>query len=209
MRTHSEILEELKQSPDLALLIKEANLILNENTAKRIAFYNLIKESDKAEYINGEAIFHSPVKLKHSRVSSNLSSFIINYIKSNGIGGHLGIEKIMIELTRNSYEPDLCFFRKEVADTFTDSQMLFPTPDFIVEILSPSTEKTDREIKFRDYAQHGVKEYWIIDPDKETIEQYELKDKQFELLVKLNSGTITSITIDGFSSDLKHIFASN
>lgn len=183
--------------------------VLTDNDTKRIAFYNSINEGDKVEFINGEVIFHSPVKLKHSRVSSNLSALIINYIKSKKLGGHVGIEKIMIELTRNSYEPDLCFFRKEVADTFTDSQMLFPTPDFIVEILSPSTEKTDREIKFRDYAQHGVKEYWIIDPDKETIEQYELKDKQFELLVKLNSGTITSITIEGFSSELKQIFASN
>ncbi|NOS90746.1 MAG: Uma2 family endonuclease [Cyclobacteriaceae bacterium] len=209
MRTHSEILEELKQSPDLALLIKEANAILNENTAKRIAFYNLIKESDKAEYINGEAVFHSPVKSKHSLVSTNLSYLLTHHLKTNKKGGRICIEKIMIELTRNSYEPDICFFRKEVADTFTDNQMLFPAPDFIVEILSPSTEKTDREIKFRDYGQHGVKEYWIIDPDKETIEQYELKDKQFELLVKLNSGTITAITIDGFSSDLRQIFASN
>jgi Uma2 family endonuclease len=207
MLTHSEILQELKESPDLALLIKEANSILSENNEKRVAFYNTIKESDKVEYINGEAIFHSPVKLKHSRISSNLSYLILNHLKSKNMGGHLGIEKIMIELTRNSYEPDICYFRKEVADTFTDNQMLFPTPDFIVEILSLSTEKIDREIKFRDYAQHDVKEYWIIDPDKETVEQYELKDKQFELLVKINSGTVVSKTIAGFSAELKNVFA--
>ncbi len=183
--------------------------VLTENETKRIAFYNAINEWDKVEFINGEAIFHSPTTFKHSLVSTNLLYLLTHHLKTNKIGGQICIEKIMIELTRNSYEPDICFFRKEVSDTFTDSQMLFPTPDFIVEILSPSTEKTDREIKFRDYAQHGVREYWIIDPDKETIEQYELKDKQFELLVKLNSGTITSITIDGFSSDLKQIFASN
>ncbi len=84
----------------------------------------------------------------------------------------LASKKVIIELTRNSYEPNICYFRKELADTFTDNQMLFPAPDFIVEILSPSTEKIDREIKFRDYAQHGVREYRIIDPDKETVEQY-------------------------------------
>ncbi len=184
-------------------------LDLTENETKRIAFYNAINEWDKVEFINGEAIFHSPTTFKHSLISSNLLYLLTHHLKTNKKGGRICIEKIMIELTRNSYEPDLCFFRKEVADTFTDNQMLFPTPDFIVEILSPSTEKTDREIKFRDYAQHVVREYWIIDPAKETIEQYELKDKQFELLVKLNSGTITSITIDGFSSDLRHIFASN
>jgi Uma2 family endonuclease len=206
MRSHTEILEELKQSPDLALLIKEAYAILNENSIKRASFYNLIKESDKAEYINGKAIFHSPVKLKHTKISSNLSHLLLDHVKSKKTGGHVGIEKMMIELTRNSYEPDICFFRKEVAETFTENQMLFPAPDFIVEILSPSTEKIDREIKFRDYAQHGVKEYWIIDPDKETIEQYELNEKQFELLVKVKSGSVASKAIDGFSADSKDIF---
>jgi Uma2 family endonuclease len=206
MLTHSEILQELKDSPDLALLIKEANAILNENNLKRSAFYNAIKESDKAEYINGEAFFHSPVKSKHSLVSSNLSYLLIHHLRSNKIGGRICIEKVMIELTRNSYEPDICFFRKEVADTFADNQMLFPPPDFIVEIVSPSTEKIDREIKFRDYAQHGVKEYWIIDPDKETVEQYELKDGQYELLVKVKSGSVASNTIEGFSAEIKDIF---
>lgn len=206
MLTHSEILQELKDSPDLALLIKEANAILYENTIKRASFYNLIKESDKAEYINGEVIFHSPVKSKHLLVSSNLSYLLIHHLKTTKIGGRIYIEKTMIELTRNSYESDICFFRKEVADTFTDNQMLFPTPDFIVEILSPTTEKIDRGIKFRDYAQHGVKEYWIIDPEKETVEQYELKDNQFELLVKVNAGSVASKAVEGFSADVKDIF---
>lgn len=206
MLTYSEILQELEQSPDLALLIKEAYAILNENNVKRASFYNLIKESDKAEYINGEAIFHSPVKSKHSLVSTNLSYLLTHHLKITRSGGRICIEKVMIELTRNSYEPDICFFRKEVADMFADNQMLFPAPDFIVEILSPTTEKIDRGIKFRDYAQHGVKEYWIIDPDKETVEQYELKHKQFELFVKVNSGTITSKAVDGFSANIKDIF---
>jgi Uma2 family endonuclease len=206
MRTHNEILEELKQSPDLALLMNEAYSILNENNLKRTAFYNLIKESDKAEYINGEAIFHSPVKSKHALISSNLSYHLIHHIKTTNNGGRVCIEKVMIELTRNSYEPDICFFRKEIADTFTDNQMLFPAPDFIVEILSPSTEKIDREIKFRDYAQHGVTEYWIIDPEKETIEQYELKQKQYELLVKVKSNSVDSVAIPGFSVSTESVF---
>jgi Uma2 family endonuclease len=178
----------------------------SENNFARIEFYNSIKESDKVEFINGETIYQAPSTFKNSLASSNLLYLLLNHIQVNDIGGRVCIEKVMIELTRNSYEPDICYFRKEVADTFTDNQMLFPAPDFIVEILSPSTEKIDREIKFRDYAQHGVKEYWIIDPEKETVEQYELKDKQSELLVKVNSGTITSKAVDGFSADTKNIF---
>jgi Uma2 family endonuclease len=178
----------------------------SENNLARIDFYNSIKESDKVEFINGKTIYQAPGTFKNSLTSSNLLYLLLNHIKANDVGGRVCIEKVMIEFTRNSYEPDICFFRKEVADTFTDNQMLFPTPDFIVEILSPSTEKIDREIKFRDYAQHGVREYWIIDPDKETVEQYELKDKQFELFVKVKSGSVASKAIDGFSANAEDIF---
>ena len=51
---------------------------------------------------------------------------------------------------------------------------LFPPPDLVIEVLSPSTERNDRTIKFQDYAAHGVGEYWIIDADAQVIEQYTL-----------------------------------
>lgn len=50
--------------------------------------------------------------------------------------------------------------------------MLFPAPDFVVEILSKSTASIDKGIKKQDYAAHGVQEYWIIDPIRQRIEQY-------------------------------------
>ncbi len=52
-------------------------------------------------------------------------------------------------------------------------QMKYPAPDFIAEILSPSTESVDRITKFEDYAAHGVAEYWLIDPAKKIVEQYD------------------------------------
>ena len=62
--------------------------------------------------------------------------------------------------------PDICFWSKEKADGFLDDQMIFPAPDFVVEILSKSTTKNDRTIKHQDYAAHGIREYWIIDPNR-------------------------------------------
>jgi len=82
----------------------------------------------------------------------------------------------MVELTRNDYEPDLCFWGKEKSAGFTDETMLHPAPDFVVEILSKKTAKTDRTTKFQDYADHGVPEYWIIDPRIKTVEQYWLSE---------------------------------
>ena len=84
--------------------------------------------------------------------------------------------------------------------------MQFPAPDFVVEVLSPSTAAIDRGIKFTDYAAHGVGEYWIIDPDAQTIEQYVLNDRAYELMIKARSGEIASVAVAGFSIPIRAIF---
>jgi Uma2 family endonuclease len=84
---------------------------------------------------------------------------------------------------------------------------LFPAPDFIVEILSNSTEKNDRGIKYIDYAAHGIPEYWIIDPAKKTVEKYVLQQGEYMLEVKLsNEGRLHSTVISGFMVDLEDLF---
>jgi Uma2 family endonuclease len=50
--------------------------------------------------------------------------------------------------------------------------MRFPAPDLVVEVLSKGTAQWDRGVKFTDYAANGVAEYWIVNPGKQTIEQY-------------------------------------
>jgi Uma2 family endonuclease len=113
---------------------------------------------------------------------------------------------VLVTLTRNDYEPDICYFGLEKSQSFVPDQMKFPTPDLVVEILSPSTEANDRGIKFLDYATHGVAEYWIIDPDIEVIEQYILQDEAYELRVKTDTGTVRSIVIGGFAVPVRAVF---
>lgn len=83
--------------------------------------------------------------------------------------------------------------------------MFFPIPDLAVEVLSNNV-KHDREIKFGDYQEHGVKEYWIIDPDDQTLEQYILKDGSYQLQLKSSEGHVKSITVTGFEIPIKAIF---
>jgi len=112
----------------------------------------------------------------------------------------------MIRLTRNDYEPDICYFSKEKSKNFKPDQLLFPAPDFVVEVISKSSEKTDRAIKYTDYQNHDVKEYWIINPENEFVEQYFLKNDEYELIQKTSSGQIRSFVIDGFEIPVKAIF---
>lgn len=84
--------------------------------------------------------------------------------------------------------------------------MQFPAPDFVVEVLSDSTAKNDRETKFQDYAAHGVREYWIIDADKEIVEQYILAEQNYELYRKSNNGNIESVVLQGFTIPIRAVF---
>jgi Uma2 family endonuclease len=111
----------------------------------------------------------------------------------------IGHEKILVALTRNDYEPDVCFFSAAKARTFQPDQTVFPAPDFVAEVLSRSTEQADRGVKFEDYAAHGVGEYWIIDPDGERVEQYLLEGETYQLACKADNGVVASRAVAGFS----------
>jgi Uma2 family endonuclease len=186
--------------------MNELSSYLKMEEEKRQLFYTTVTEQQKAEFINGEIVLPSPVIRKHNQVGMKLLKLLDTFVSTHHLG-FVGYEKILIRLSRNDFEPDICFFRREIADTFSDKTMFFPVPDFIAEILSKSTEKIDRGVKFEDYAFHKVKEYWIIDPEGETVEQYLLdKEDRYSLFVKVNDGMIDCKTIAGFNIPVKALF---
>ena len=201
----NRILSEILNEPDAYFLLQEAQSILNREREKRVQFYNDITEQEKVEFINGEIIIHSPVKKKHNQASLLLAQLLNIYSVKHNLG-FVGIEKIMITLTRNDYEPDICFFKKEKSSGFTENQTLFPAPDLVIEILSDSTEKRGRGIKFKDYQAHKIEEYWIIDPENQTLEQYHLKGDIYDLILKSSQGFVTSFVVDGFQIPILSIF---
>ncbi|MEM7737573.1 MAG: Uma2 family endonuclease [Deinococcota bacterium] len=200
-----KVLEPIAKSPKLALYIAELEDILEREKEQRERFYGDMQESDKTEFINGEIIMHSPVKKRHNDCSQRLVVLLRNYIHLRGLG-FVGQEKILISLTRNDYEPDLCFFNISKAASFQPEQMIFPAPDFVIEILSKSTESRDRGIKFEDYAAHGVQEYWLVDPEGEVLEQYLLQEDTYTLALKSADGHVTSPVIDGLRLPIRAIF---
>lgn len=176
-------------------LLERANKQIELEKKNRQKFRKELKEHQKAEFINGEVVMQSPVKNIHAILSLEIVFEIMSFLKKNPIG-RVYHEKVLISLERNDFEPDICFFKKEIADKFKQDQMIFPPPNFIAEVISPSTEEIDRGVKFRDYEASGVGEYWIVDPEKNTIEQYLLGEDGYEL--QENDGVIISREIKGF-----------
>lgn len=164
-------LVKLLQRPDLPLLVDALNRHLADERVRRARFREEITPSMKAEFINGVLLMHSPAQLRHLEVTRRLSFLIGTLAQEHELGTVL-IEKAMISTNRNDYEPGVVFYRAERRREFHEDQLLFPAPDLIAEVLSPSTEKADRGIKFRDYALNEVPEYWIVDPVAQTVETH-------------------------------------
>ncbi len=200
--------EALMKMPELPRLMGELASALEEERQRRQDFYEWDDENKKVEFINGEIVEHSPVPEEHSTTFNYLSTSLTIHVDFNDLGG-VRLEKAMVSLTRNDYEPDLCFWLKHISDFFKMGQTHYPAPNWVCEILSKGTEATDRTTKFKDYALHGVQEYWIVDPRKQIIEQFLLDEEgaEYYLYKKLGvADSIESIVIKNFKIPVLSIF---
>ncbi len=204
----SDILRPILESPNFRSLLDEMEHLWEIEQQKRQEFYDRITPEDKWEFINGEIVMHSPSKNKHIEATKLLSQLLDIYVRAHGLGS-VKSEKALIPTTRNDYEPDIAFFDKQTADQFSPDQWKFPGPGLVVEVLSSDSIKRDREIKYRDYALHGIKEYWIIDPDAQAIELYRLDDQKesYQLFAKKVKGDVLeSEVVPGFAVGVEAVF---
>ncbi len=203
--SETSLLKQLLMSPRLPFYAKRIDALLADEARRREHFSATLREDEKSEFINGEKIVHSPARFKHNQSVGHLYRLLSAYVMAHDMGW-VGVEKILVSLTRNDYEPDICFFDAKTAVGFAPDQMRFPAPDFVAEVLSDSTAAIDRGVKFDDYAAHGVVEYWIVDADAETVEQYRLSGDAYELAIKAQTGELRSVVVAGFVIPVRAIF---
>ena len=196
------------KSPRLPEIAATLNDRLQDESAKRERFYDEMTDGEKVEFIEGEVIMHSPPRNRHMLAKFNLVTLLGTFVRQHKLG-EVRDEKCLCVFPRNDYEPDVVYFRPEKSATFLPETMKFPIPDFVAEVLSDSTEIRDRGVKFEDYEAHGVTEYWIVDADAETIEQYVIQNGEFKLILKSGSGEIVSRVVTGFRIPIRAIFDSN
>jgi len=79
----------------------------------------------------------------------------------------------------NIYQPDVLYLIPNTTCKIEEKR-LTGAPDLVVEVLSPSTAKVDRLQKYEAYEQHGVSEYWIVDPAHHVIEVWNLIDGRYK-----------------------------
>lgn len=199
------ILQPILQSPHLPTYVRELQRMLLEEDQKRLDFYEWLDEDKKAEFILGELVIHSPARNAHILTLQNLEFLLLPHVRN--VGGALLREQAMVRLERSDLMPDLAYWPKGVSASFTLEMKLFPTPLFVVEVLSPSTERNDRGSKMTEYAANGVKEYWLVSPEQQTIEQYQLEYETFNLRKKYTAGqSVECIALQGLTIPIEDIF---
>ena len=132
------------------------------------------------EIIDGELFMTPAPTPRHQKISGNLFAMIWTHLRSNPLG-EIFSAPCDVVFSRDPLqvaEPDLVFVAKAHASLVTEKNIQ-GVPDLLVEILSPGTAATDRRVKLSLYERFGVPEYWIVDPEAETVQVYRLVDGRY------------------------------
>jgi Uma2 family endonuclease len=161
-------------------------------------FLAALPEGTRAEWVDGQVEYMTPQTDRHLLISGFLYKAISGYLELRQIDGLVAQAGFQVKLGRSGREPDVFYLAPENVRRFRRTFVDGPV-DLAVEVISPESRARDRGDKFREYAQGGVREYWIIDPDAETVDVYRLSDSnEYELVPLGDPPRVTSQVIPGF-----------
>lgn len=131
-----------------------------------------LPDGERAELIDGEIYYMAPPSWKHQRISSYLHNEIYNYIKGSNGECHVLAAPFAVFLNNddiNYVEPDISV----ICDASKlDEKGCHGAPDWVIEIASQSSKSRDYMTKLFKYRAAGVREYWIVDPEKQMVSVY-------------------------------------
>jgi Uma2 family endonuclease len=139
--------------------------------------YLAVPSHQRAEIVNGTLYVMSRPAPKHANAASMLGVEIGGPFQRGrgGPGGWWILDEPELQLVpKEPFSPDLAGWRRERMPLLPDTAYFTVVPDWVCEVLSPATEKLDRDDKLPFYAEHGVPHVWLIDPIDQRLEVYTL-----------------------------------
>ncbi len=176
-------------------------LLASSDTTKMTyeEFLGWADEDTLAEWVDGEVIMTSPASAQHQRIAGFLNQVVELFVQSRNLGTVLNAPFQM--KLENGREPDLLFVKREHLDRLKPTYLEGPA-DLVVEIISPESVGRDRGQKFYEYAQGGVPEYWLLDPQRQQAEFYHLEDDYYVLTFSGHEGRYDALMLPGFWLDI-------
>jgi Uma2 family endonuclease len=170
--------------------------------------YRQLPEGAPYELIRGHLARSPSPSPRHQIVQANLFFALSQFDRANQ-AGRVVSAPIDVQLADTSVvQPDLLYMRRDRLDHIGE-QSIEGAPDLVVEILSPATAHRDLTEKKRLYEEYDVREYWVVDPDSETVAVFGNTENGFEQAARIvERGTVESTVLEGFETGVADLFSS-
>jgi Uma2 family endonuclease len=166
--------------------------------------YAGLETEERRELLNSVIYLMSPAPMRrHQGILFELARQLANFLKDKPCKAYTA--PFDVRLRANTVlQPDLVV----VCDkSKLDDRGCSGAPDMVIEILSPSTAERDRLLKFNQYLESGVREYWIVDPEANTVSAYILEDGEYRARDYAEADAVPVHVLDGCVIDLADVFA--
>ncbi len=158
-------------------------------------FLSWADEDTLAEWVNGEVLMTSPASTRHQKLCGFLANILQVFTRYRDLGVVM-TAPFQMKL-ENGREPDILFVKTAHVDRLQATYLEGPA-DMVVEVISPESIGRDRGDKFYEYAQGGVPEYWLVDPQRQQAEFYELVSGYYQVRFSGHKGRYEALTLPEF-----------
>ena len=160
------------------------------------------------EIIDGELCMTPSPVTRHQKISKNLLFEIERFLRTNPLGEIFAapVDVVFSQEPPQVVVPDLVFVAAEHLSLITEKN-LQGVPDLLVEILSPTTATIDRRVKHALYELVGVPEYWIVDPERNSVQVFRLSGGRYAPALEFGLGDrLETPLLPGLSIPLSNVF---
>jgi Uma2 family endonuclease len=160
-------------------------------------FLDWADEDTLAEWVDGAVVMISPASLRHQLLGEFLRTILSSFVRLHGLG-QVVEPPFQMKLPRSGREPDILYIAHDHLDRLRETYLDGPA-DLVVEIISPESVDRDRTVKFAEYQEAGVPEYWLLDPAREQAEFYQLNaEGRYEQVKVDTDGSYRCRSVPGF-----------
>jgi Uma2 family endonuclease len=194
-----------KNTPDLSKLsVKEAQVDYD----RRYTYAEYVEWDDdmRWELIDGVPYMMSAPSRQHQELLSNLHVLFKTFLKGKSCKVYFAPFDVRLNadtFDNTVVQPDLLI----VCDhSKLNKAGCAGSPDLVVEILSPSTSRYDRTLKFNTYLKSGIREYWVIDPETKTLAVHLLKDDNYVTHAYTDEDSVHVHVLESCVINMKEVF---
>lgn len=177
--------------------------------SRRWTFAEMVAELPESnlptELWDGDLVMSPAPSFLHQVLVDRFHDLLKAWVRQNGLGRTAIAPLDMVLTPRRAVQPDVVFIANERLAII--GERLEGPADLVAEVHSPGTRQRDRIEKRDLYEQHGVREYWLVDPEAQTVEVLHLEHGEYRLVGRWQPGaTAVSRLLPGFSVAVADLF---